>query len=238
MAGLFANPSGGLVPLIVANPLNTGLGAGTFGGGQTAGFSVRQVLAASVASQGYSLISGDNYQLGQVQPFITQNQYQSLGETVSQQVQQVGAATAAGFISQNTPLTPAFSSPIVTTAGLATQAALSSIGIPDQIVSLLPTAEYSNRNYNLNEVTFTLLPSNTGPQSAPLPQTKPTIPLDVMYSSKNNFGSKLSIDALKQTLAFAGPATGSSTKSFGYGSKAPAFYKAPADASQFIRPNS
>ena len=232
MAAYFANPTGGLIPSVVANPTNFSPTPATFGQGASASFSVGPVLAASVASQsGYSLIGGDNYQMGQIQPFITPTNYNLLGDSISQQVQQVGAASAFNFISQNTPLTPAFSNPLVTTAGLATQAALATIGIPQQIVNLLPTSEYSNRNYNLNDVTFTLLPANTGPQSVQPPQTSPTVPLNVAFNSKNQLYPSSALSALKQDVCLNFAATGKTMNSAAaFGKTAPTLYSPSANA--------
>jgi len=169
--------------------------------------------------------------MGQIQPFITPTNYNLLGDSISQQVQQVGAASAFNFISQNTPLTPAFSNPLVTTAGLATQAALATIGIPQQIVNLLPTSEYSNRNYNLNDVTFTLLPANTGPQSVQPPQTSPTVPLNVAFNSKNQLYPSSALSALKQDVCLNFAATGKTMNSAAaFGKTAPTLYSPSANA--------
>ena len=108
----------------------------------------------------------------------------------------------------------------VTTAGLGSQSARTSKSIPDAIASTLPAADYGGRAHTLNDIVFTLVPANAGAQTAPVPQTAPSIPLNTAFSSES-FIPAPALSALKSQAALAGPASGVTFNTAAFGKNTP-----------------
>jgi hypothetical protein len=164
-------------------------------------------LAGAVQNtSSYGLNLGENYLLSQVSSLVPPSLGNGLANAVATQVASVGIQAASSFVQQGIQNLLGFNqAPNITTVGLAQQASRSTISIPDSIVKSLP--QMAGDAYTLEDIVFTLVPANAGPQTAPQAQSKPTIPLDVAFNPKVNL-STLGISALKGKFSTTYPATG------------------------------
>ena len=219
----FDSVSGGLVDSLVAglgNDASTQL-ANVFSG-QQASFSVNSLLAGAVQNaSSYGLNQGENYLLSQVSSLVPVSLGNGLANAVATQVASVGIQAASGFIQQGVQnLLGLNQAPNVTTAGSAQQSARSTISIPDSVVQSLP--EMAGSSYTLEDIVFTLVPANAGAQTAPQPQSSPTLPLDQVWDVNAKIPDTYLKD-LKTTFATKLPATGIDTKTLtsGFVNKGP-----------------
>jgi hypothetical protein len=231
----YNSTSGGLVNSVVAGISNNASTAiQNIGSGQSASFAINSVLGGIVQdSTGYGLNEGQNYLLSQLGSTLGNSAQGALVNAITTQIATAGLNQAAKFISQVIP------NPFlggggtnVTTAGLGAQAARATISIPDSIASKLEDADYGGSTYTLDDITFTLVPANTGAQTAQPPQTAPLVDINTAFSPNANFAPK-ALDALKGQTAYTFPAAGAVTNSFGTGD----FYKpATTVTSNFAKP--
>jgi hypothetical protein len=85
----------------------------------------------------------------------------------------------------------------------------------------LPDAEYGGQSYTTNDIVFSVVPANPGPQMAEQPQTAPSWLTNAQYGIEA-IKSTPGMNALKGDLAFAGAARGVNIGGKNYG----ASYKA------------
>lgn len=211
----FTNFGGGLVNTVVAgaaNNVTTGLANQLTSNIQ---FSVSDVLGSAVQdASGYALDSGQNYlltQLGNSLPTGTNNQ---LANAVVTQVASVGLNAAKSFASQ--AVTNLLSGNDLFTGlgaglGLGAPGGGASGGGAGGFIGLhaqgLPDADYGGQRFTTQDIVFSIVPANSGPQTQAQPQSAAITGLDTAFSpdfAKNYPG----IEALKGNLAVAGPGQG------------------------------
>lgn len=209
----FSNFGGGLVNTIVAgagNNISTSLANQLNSNIQ---FSVGSVLAGAVQeTSGYALDAGQNYLLSQIGGSLSSNVNNDLANAVVTQVASVGLNAARSFASQTISNVlsgaPAFSGiggaleGII--GGLAGGGAGGFIGLHAQD---LPEANYGTNRFTTQDIVFSIVPSNAGPQTQAQPQSSPTLPLN--YAFDPSFQAKIpGLDSLKGKLSTAGPGSG------------------------------
>lgn len=204
----FNSISGGLIDSVVAGIGNSVTQTiQNTGSGANASFSINSVLGTAIESTtGYALNAGQNYLLSQLGSSLTNSEQGAMANAVITQVASAGIDQALSFASSiiSNPFTGPSS---VTTAGLGAQAARGSKSISDSVASKLEAADYGGISYTLEDIVFTLVPSNAGAQTSPMGQSSPTIPWNVGFD-ENAAKSLPPVDALKGTTALNGPAKG------------------------------
>lgn len=234
----FSNFGGGLVNTVVA-------GAGNNISSQLANqfssniqFSVNNVLSGAVTdATGYALDEGQNYLLNQVSSLVPPEIGNGLANAVVTQVASVGLNAAKSFASQ-TVTNLLTGRPIFEGAGdafgLGSAGGGNSGGGAGGFIGLhaqgLPEADYGTNRFTTEEIVFSVVPTNVGPQTQTQPQSSPTLALDQVW--KTGFSlPEAGFPELKSALAVAGPGSQFASKSLGaiYGSEgANAVQKIPA----------
>lgn len=189
--------------------------------GLTANFAIDTVLGSAIQnSTGYVLNEGENYLLSQLGSVIPPSEYSQLTNAVVTQIAAAGIDTATNFISGQVSSWLGFSqAPNVTTQGLAGMGATSSKGIAPDVVGTLPQAQ--GGSYDLTDIVFSLVPANTGAQTAVQSQTNPSMDWTQGFSA-DTAGQIPAVDALKGQGALAGAGSGLSVGGKNFGS----FYSA------------
>jgi hypothetical protein len=212
----FSNFGGGLVNTIVAgagNNISSGLANQLTSNIQ---FSVSRVLANSVQdSSGYVLDQGQNYLLSQIGSALPSGTNNQLANAVVTQVASVGLNAAKSFASKTISNVLSGKSPF-SGLGSAAGAALGLgagggsaagggfIGLNAQG---LPDADYGENRFTTQDIVFSIVPANAGPQTQSQPQSSPTIDWTQGFSA--DFNNKLpGLGDLKGQAALAGPASG------------------------------
>lgn len=205
----FTNFSGGLVNTIVAG-LGDNISAGlTNQLTSNIQFSVGNVLAGAVESaSGYFLDDGSNYLLNQVNGLVPPSVGNGLANAVVTQIASVGINAVRGFASQ-------------TVENLLDGRGLFNNGLTGSVLSGgtgflglhadgLPNADYGGSSYNIsgaNDVVFSVVPANPGPQSQPQGQTAPKWSLgevaNASFSPDNG-----ALNSFKADLTKVGPGGG------------------------------
>jgi hypothetical protein len=221
----FSNFGGGLVNTIVAgagNNISSGLANQLTSNIQ---FSVSKVLANSVQDvSGYALDAGQNYllsQLGNALPSGTNNQ---LANAVVTQVASVGLNAAKSFASKTISNVLSGQSlfsglgPAANTAlGLGGGGAGGAGGFIGLNADGLPDADYGDNRFTTQDIVFSIVPANAGPQTQSQPQSSPTI--DWTQGFNADFDNKLpGLGDLKGKAALAGPASGLNVGGKNFGS--------------------
>jgi hypothetical protein len=213
----FSNFSGGLINSIVAgagNNISTGL-ANQFS--SNIQFSVGEVLAGAVTdTTGFALNQGQNYLLNQVSSLVSPSIGNGLANAVVTQVASVGITAATSFVNSTVSNLlsgqPIFSG-VGSAFGSGAAGSGASGGGAGGFIGLhaqgLPNAEYGENRFTTNDIVFSVVPTNAGPQTQGQPGASPTVPLSAAFSPDFSFSPAV-LGNFKKELAFAGPATGSS----------------------------
>lgn len=218
----FSNFGGGLVNTIVAgagNNIATGL---TNQFTSNIQFSVGDVLAGAVTdASGYALNEGQNYLLNQVSNLVPPSVGNGLANAVVTQVASVGINAAKSFASQT--VTNLLSGrPIFEGAGdafgLGSAGGGEAGGGAGGFIGLhaqgLPDADYGTNRFTTEEIVFSVVPTNAGPQTQAQPQSSPKLPLDQVW--KTGFSlPEAGLPEFKSALAVAGPGSQIATKNLG-----------------------
>jgi hypothetical protein len=215
MAGnSFNSVTGGLVNSVIANVGNSlstsvqNLGNPNPSSAGWASVSVNSLLGSTIeTSSGFALNAGENYLLTQLGSALPPNENNALANAVITQVASAGISQVSSFVSESVGGLLGGLGSTVTTAGAGAQASRSSKSIPDSVASQLPQADYGGQTYTLEDIVFTLVPANAGAQTAPQPQTSPSVPTDVGFDPAAA-ASIPAVDALKGATALAAPAQG------------------------------
>lgn len=218
----FSNFGGGLVNTIVAgagNNIATGL-ANQFS--SNIQFSVNNVLSGAVRdASGYALDAGQNYLLNQVNGLVPPSVGNGLANAVVTQVASVGINAAKSFASQSVSNLLS-GRPIFEGAGsafgLGSSGAGTSGGGAGGFIGLhaqgLPDADYGTNRFTTEEIVFSVVPSNAGPQTQTQPQTNPTLALDQVWAKGFSL-PEAGFPEFKSALAVDGPGSPFSTKNLG-----------------------
>lgn len=209
---------GGLVDTIVAGAANTTTTGLTNQLTSNIQFSVGSVLGGAVQdASGYSLAAGNSWALSQISAALPPGENNALTNAIVTQVAQVGLTAVQSFAEQTVQnlltgqpifqgLGGIFGSNSNNPSG---QGAGGFIGIHAKD---LPDAEYfpqgGDKNlYTTQEVVFTIIPANTGPQSQAQAQTAWKIPLNTAF--KPDFSNQIpGLQVLKGGASLLGPSSG------------------------------
>jgi len=185
--------------------------------GLLSSFALSSVLGNAVQnSTGYGLNEGENYLLSQLQSSLPPGEYNQITNAVVTQIATAGVDTASSFIRDQVSSWLGFSqAPDVTTQGLGAMGAVGSKGIAPDVVGTLPQAQ--GGSYDLTDIVFSLVPANTGAQTAVQSQTDPSMDWSQGFSA-DTAGQIPAMDALKGQGALAGPASGVNIGGKNYGS--------------------
>lgn len=200
----FSTFSGGLVNTVLAETGNQ------FGGSS---FAVNDLIAGQVqAASGYTLNEGLNYGLSSISTAIPASTGNELTNAVATQVASVGLNQFQSFV---TSLFTPGSASLPFVGGGSGIGNKGTISVPMDEVQKLPDAQY-NSAFALDDIIFSVVPANAGPQTQEQPQTNPSMPWDVGYDEEAA-KSLPAMDALKGQTALNGPAKGVNIGGRNYG---------------------
>lgn len=207
----FSNFGGGLVNTVLAgagNNVSTGLSNLLSSNVQ---FSVSNVLGNAVLdASGYALNQGNNYLLSQLGSSLPSSTGNELTNAVVTQVASVGLNAVQGFASQTIANLvsgqPLFDGIGGVFGGLV-GGGLTGGGFIGLHAEGLPEADYGGVRFTTQDILFSIVPANAGPQTQAQPQSSPTMDWTTGFSA--DFDNKMpGLDALKGQTALAGPAKG------------------------------
>lgn len=238
----FTNSSGGLINSIVAgagNNISASL-ANQFS--SNIQFSVSDTLAGAVTSAtGFALNQGQNYLLSQVSSLVPTSTGNNLSNAVVSQVASVGITQATSFVNSavsnllsGAPIFSGIGNPFGSSAAGSGESGGGAGGFIGLHAKDLPEAEYGGNRFTTQDIVFSVVPANAGPQTQAPPGTEPTVSLTSAINPDFSKSPTILGD-FKKALALDGPASGFEVKP---GNFSKGFSKVTSPTLNYISPNS